>query len=98
MLYAFICEDVPDSLPKRKVARPDHIARVEELQAAGRVVVGGPLPAIDSDDPGDAGFTGSLLVAEFDSLEEAEAWLREDPYVTAGVFANTIVKPFLRVF
>jgi uncharacterized protein YciI len=98
MLYAFICEDVPDSLPKRKAARPDHLARVEELQAAGRVIVGGPLPAIDSVEPGEAGFTGSLLVAEFDSLEEAEALLQDDPYVKAGVFANTTVTPFLRVF
>ena len=98
MLYAFICEDVPDSLPKRKVARPAHLARIEELQAAGRVIVGGPLPAIDSVDPGDAGFSGSLLVAEFDSMEEAEAWLQDDPYVKAGVFASAIVKPFLRVF
>ncbi len=98
MLYAIISEDVQDSLPKRKVARPDHIARLEKMQAQGRVIVGGPLPATDDDDPGDAGFTGSLVIAEFESLEEAEAWAKEDPYVKAGVYASSIVKPFKRVF
>ena len=98
MLYAIISEDVADSLPKRKVARPDHIARLEQMQAQGKVIIGGPLPAVDDEDPGEAGFTGSLLVAEFDSLEEAEAWAQEDPYVKAGVYANSIVKPFKRVF
>ena len=98
MLYAIISEDVADSLPRRKVARPDHIARLEQMQAQGKVIIGGPLPAVDDEDPGEAGFTGSLLVAEFDSLEEAEAWAQEDPYVKAGVYANSIVKPFKRVF
>ena len=98
MLYAIISEDVSDSLPKRKAARPDHIARLEKMQTQGRLIVGGPLPAIDDEDPGEAGFTGSLLVAEFDSLEEAEAWAQEDPYVKAGVYASSIVKPFKRVF
>ena len=80
MLYAIISEDVSDSLPKRKVARPDHIARLEQMQAQGKVIIGGPLPAVDDEDPGEAGFTGSLLVAEFDSLEDADdgfASLRE---------------------
>jgi len=98
MLYAIISEDVPDSLPKRKVARPDHIARLEQMQAQGRVIIGGPLPAIDDEDPGEAGFTGSLLVVEFESLEDAEAWAQEDPYVKAGVYASSVVKPFKRVF
>lgn len=98
MLYAIISEDVPDSLPKRKVARPDHIARLEQMQAQGRVIVGGPLPAVDDEDPGEAGFTGSLVIADFDSLEEAEAWAQDDPYVKAGVYANSVVKPFKRVF
>ena len=98
MLYAIISKDVADSLPKRKVARPDHIARLEQMQAQGKVIIGGPLPAVDDEDPGEAGFTGSLLVVEFDSLEEAEAWAQEDPYVKAGVYASSIVKPFKRVF
>jgi uncharacterized protein YciI len=98
MLYAIISEDVPDSLPKRKVARPDHIARLEQMQAQGRVIIGGPLPAIDDEDPGEAGFTGSLLVVEFESLEDAEAWAQKDPYVKAGVYASSVVKPFKRVF
>ena len=98
MLYAIISEDVPDSLPKRKVARPDHIARLEQMQAQGRVIIGGPLPAIDDEDPGEAGFTGSLLVVEFESLEDAEAWAQEDPYVKAGVYASSVVTPFKRVF
>ncbi len=97
MLYAIISEDVPDSLPRRKVARPDHIKRLEELQAQGRVVLGGPHPAVDSTEPGEAGFTGSLLVAEFDSLEEAEAWAARDPYVEAGVYESSVVKPFKQV-
>jgi uncharacterized protein YciI len=98
MLYAIISEDVADSLPRRKVARPDHIKRLDKMQQEGRLVVGGPLPAIDSDDPGEAGFTGSLLVAEFNSLEEAEAWAKEDPYVKAGVYESSIVKPFKQVY
>ena len=97
MLYAIISEDVPDSLPLRKIARPDHIKRLEELLAQCRIIVGGPFPAIDSSDPSDAGFTGSLLVAEFDSLEEAQAWAQEDPYVKAGVYERSIVKPFKQV-
>ena len=98
MLYAIISEDAADSLPRRKVARPDHIKRLDKMQEEGRLVIGGPLPAIDSDDPGEAGFTGSLVVAEFDSLEEAEAWAKEDPYVKAGVYESSIVKPFKQVY
>lgn len=98
MLYAIVSEDVADSLPKRKIARPDHISRLDEMQNQGRLVVGGPLPAIDSNDPGEAGFTGSILIAEFDSLAEAEAWAKEDPYVKAGVYASSIVKPFKQVY
>jgi len=97
MLYAIISEDVPDSSPLRKMARPDHIKRLDELLAQGRIVVGGPFPAIDSMDPGEAGFTGSLLVADFDSLEDAEAWAKEDPYIAAGVYERSIVKPFKQV-
>ena len=97
MLYAIISEDVPDSSPRRKVARPDHLQRLEELLAQGRIVVGGPFPAIDSTDPGEAGFTGSLLVVEFDSLEEAQAWAQEDPYITSGAYERSIVKPFKQV-
>ena len=98
MLYAIISEDVPDSPPLRKVARPNHIKRLDELLAQGRIVVAGPFPAIDSTDPGEAGFTGSLLVVEFDSLEDAQAWAKEDPYITAGVYERSIVTPFKQVF
>ena len=98
MLYAIISEDVPESLPLRKVARPDHIKRLDDLLAQGRIVVAGPFPAIDSTDPGEAGFTGSLIVVEFNSLEDAQAWANQDPYVTAGVYERSIVKPFKQVF
>ena len=98
MLYAIYCEDVPGSLPLRKEARPAHLARLEALQADGRLLLAGPLPAIDSDDPGEAGFTGSLIVAEFASLAAAEAWAAEDPYRHAGVYAKVTVKPFRKVF
>ena len=94
MLYAIISEDVADSLPLRSGARPQHIARLQQLRDEGRLKLAGPHPAIDSDDPGTNGFTGSLVVAEFDSLTEAQAWADTDPYVDAGVYANVIVKPF----
>jgi uncharacterized protein YciI len=94
MLYAIISEDVADSLPLRTGARPQHIARLQQLRDEGRLKLAGPHPAIDSDDPGTNGFTGSLVVAEFDSLTEAQAWADTDPYVDAGVYANVIVKPF----
>lgn len=94
MYYSFICEDVPDSLPLRQQARPAHLARIEELHKAGRLLLAGPHPAIDAENPGDAGFSGSLVVARFDSLEEAQAWADADPYVAAGVYRQVTVKPF----
>ena len=97
MLYAIISTDVADSLEKRLAARPAHLERLQALQKEGRVVLAGPHPAIDSNDPGPAGFTGSLVVAEFDSLVAAQAWADSDPYVAAGVYANVIVKPFKKV-
>ena len=97
MWYAIISEDVEDSLEKRLPVRPDHLARVEAMVNEGRVLIAGPHPAVDSEDPGPAGFTGSLIVAEFDSLESAEAWAREDPYVKAGVYSKVTVKPFRKV-
>ncbi|NIO41635.1 MAG: YciI family protein [Burkholderiales bacterium] len=97
MLYAIVAEDATDSAEKRKAARPAHIERMKQLIADGRVIVAGPFPAIDSPDPGPAGFTGSLIVAEFESLESAQAWINSDPYVTEGVFANVSVKPFVKV-
>lgn len=97
MLYAIISTDAADSLPKRKATRPAHLKRVEDLLREGRLVLAGPHPAIDSPDPGDAGFTGSLIVAEFESLEAARAWADDDPYVHAGVYATVVVKPFRQV-
>lgn len=94
MLYAIISEDVANSLERRLAARPDHLARLEALRDEGRLVLAGPHPAIDSNDPGEAGFSGSLVVAEFDSLEDAQAWADADPYIIAGVYAKVIVKPF----
>lgn len=98
MLYAIIGDDAPGSLDKRLAARPAHLERLKELQDAGRLVLAGPCPAIDSPDPGPAGFVGSLIVAEFDSIAEAQAWAAADPYSTEGVFANTLVLPFKKVF
>ncbi|MCG5516414.1 MULTISPECIES: YciI family protein [Ectothiorhodospira] len=98
MLYAIISQDVEDSLEKRRSARPAHLERLQALQDAGRLVLAGPYPAIDSADPGPAGFTGSLVVAEFDSLDAAQAWADTDPYVAAGVYAQVNVKPFKKVF
>ncbi|MGH8611196.1 MAG: YciI family protein [Gammaproteobacteria bacterium] len=97
MLYAIIGEDIQQSLERRKQARAAHIARIAELGQQGRIVVAGPHPAIDSEDPGAAGFTGSLIVAEFDSLEAAQAWANADPYVEAGVYKQVWVKPFKKV-
>jgi uncharacterized protein YciI len=94
MLYAIIGEDRPDALPRRLAARPDHLARLEALKAEGRLVLAGPFPAIDSPDPGPAGFAGSLIVAEFASLAAAEAWAAADPYVAAEVYARVTVRPF----
>ena len=97
MLYVLIGEDAPGSLETRLRVRPEHLDRIKQLQAAGREVLAGPFPAIDSPDPGPAGFAGSLIVAEFASLEEASAWLAQDPYVIHGVFAQTTVRPFKQV-
>jgi len=98
MLYAIISEDHPGTLEKRLAARPDHLARLQALREAGRLTLAGPHPAVDSDNPGQAGFTGSLVVAEFTSLEEAQSWADSDPYLAAGVYARVTVKPFKRVF
>lgn len=97
MLYAILGDDAPGSLGKRLTARPAHLERLKELQDAGRLLLAGPCPAIDAPDPGPAGFAGSLIVAEFDSLAEAQAWAAADPYVTEGVFARTTVRPFRKV-
>lgn len=97
MLYAIIAEDVTDSLALRKQVRPKHVERLQALQEQGRLILAGPHPAIDSEDPGPAGFIGSLVVAEFPSLEAAQAWADADPYVEAGVYARVTVKPFRKV-
>jgi len=97
MYYAIISEDVPESLELRKSARPAHIARLESLRDQGRLLVAGPHPALDTPDPGAAGFTGSLVIAEFDSMESAQAWADADPYVEAGVYQAVTVKPFKKV-
>ncbi|MGZ5033127.1 MAG: YciI family protein [Usitatibacter sp.] len=98
MLYAIIAEDAAGSLPKRLGARAAHLERLKALQDAGRLLVAGPHPAIDSLDPGPAGFTGSLIVAEFATREAAIAWAAEDPYAAAGVYSKVTVKPFRKVF
>lgn len=98
MLYAIISEDRPGSLAARQKARPQHLARLQDLRDQGRLVLAGPHPAVDSDNPGDAGFTGSLVVAEFDNLEQARAWADADPYIDAGVYQQVQVKPFKQVF
>lgn len=97
MLFAIIASDVEDSLEKRLAARPAHLERLQRLKNEGRLVLAGPHPAIEAEDPGEAGFTGSLIVAEFDSLEAARAWAEADPYIDAGVYADVIVKPFKKV-
>ncbi|MBB5209917.1 YciI family protein [Microbulbifer hydrolyticus] len=94
MWYAIISQDVENSLPLRKSARPQHIARLNALKDQGRLLIAGPHPAIDSEDPGEAGFSGSLVVAEFASLEEAKAWADADPYMEAGVYSDVTVKPY----
>jgi uncharacterized protein YciI len=98
MLYAIIAQDVENSLQDRLAARPKHLERLTALQDQGRLIIAGPNPAIDSEDPGEAGFSGSLVVAEFESLEDAKAWADDDPYVAAGVYANVTIKPFKKVF
>ncbi len=97
MLYLIVGEDTPNSLEKRLAVRPDHVARLQALQAEGRLVLAGPFPAVDSPDPGAAGFTGSAIVAEFASLADAQAWADADPYVAAGVYGSVQVRPFKKV-
>jgi len=97
MWYAIISEDIENSLEKRKSARSDHLARLEALKDAGRLLVAGPHPAIDSEAPGEAGFTGSLVIAEFQSLQTAQKWADADPYISAGVYQKVTVKPYLKV-
>lgn len=94
MWYAIVAEDYPSSLEKRMTARPAHLARLQALQNEGRLLLAGPFPAIDSIDPGPAGFSGSLIVAEFANLEAAQTWAAADPFMNAGVYANVTVKPF----
>jgi uncharacterized protein len=94
MLYAIIGEDVPNSLDRRLAARPAHLARLNQLQIEGRLLLAGPFPAIDSQDPGPAGFSGSLIVAEFPSLEDARAWADADPFSTEGIYSRVTVRPF----
>lgn len=97
MLYAIMGQDIDNSLEKRTTARPEHVARLKQLLQEGRLVLAGPFPAIDSATPGEAGFTGSLIVAEFESLEAAKTWAEADPYITEGVYQNVTVKPFNKV-
>jgi uncharacterized protein YciI len=97
MLYAIISQDIENSLEKRLSVRPAHLERLNQLKDEGRLILAGPHPAIDSEDPGPSGFTGSLVVAEFDSLEAAQAWADQDPYIEAGVYAQVTVKPFKKV-
>ena len=97
MLYLIVGEDTPNSLEKRLSVRPEHVARLQALQAEGRLVLAGPFPAVDSPDPGPAGFTGSAIVAEFASLADAQTWADADPYVGAGVYGKVTVRPFKKV-
>ena len=97
MLYAIISQDVKNSLNKRMGARPNHVARLNQLKDEGRLILAGPHPAIDVSDPGEAGFSGSLIVADFDDLQQAREWADSDPYVSAGVYSSVVVKPFNKV-
>lgn len=97
MLYAFICQDKPDSLQQRLSARPEHVERLQALKQEGRLILAGPHPTIDNVDPGPAGFSGSLIVAEFECLQQAQTWADNDPYVKAGVYRSVTVKPFNKV-
>jgi len=97
MLYAIIAQDIENSLLKRMEARPSHIARLIELKDQGRLILAGPHPSIDVSEPGEAGFSGSLIVADFDDLQQAREWADADPYVAAGVYSNVVVKPFNKV-
>ena len=98
MLYSIVATDTDNSLEKRLANRPDHVQRLQTLRDAGLLILAGPFPALDNVDPGPAGFTGSLIVAEFESLEAAQNWADADPYITAGVYASVSVKPFKKVF
>ncbi len=97
MLYLIYSEDVENSLPLRKTARPAHVERLQQLKTEGRLIIAGPTPAIDAADPGAAGFTGSMIVAQFESLEAAQTWADTDPYVEAGVYKKVTVKPYNKV-
>lgn len=97
MLYAIISQDVENSLNKRMGARPEHVARLNQLKDEGRLILAGPHPAIDVSEPGEAGFSGSLIVADFDDLQQAREWADSDPYVSAGVYSSVVVKPFNKV-
>lgn len=97
MYYSIVSQDIDNSLSLRKTARPAHIARLNALKDAGRLLLAGPNPAVDSEDPGEAGFTGSVVIAEFPSLEDAQNWADSDPYIEAGVYASVSVKPFKKV-
>ncbi|KAA9001825.1 YciI family protein [Affinibrenneria salicis] len=98
MLYVIYAEDIAGTQDKRQAARPDHLARLQQLRDQGRLLTAGPMPAVDSNDPGSAGFTGSTVIAEFDSLDEAKRWADADPYVAAGVYQQVIVRPYKKVF
>ncbi|SHO57245.1 YciI family protein [Vibrio quintilis] len=98
MWYVIFSQDIENSLEKRMSARPQHLERLEQLRNEGRLLTAGPMPAIDAENPGEAGFTGSTVIAEFTSLEEAQAWADADPYLKAGVYQSVIVKPFKKVF
>jgi uncharacterized protein len=97
MLYVITGKDAPDSLQIRRRVRPEHLARARQLVDEGRLLLGGPCPAVDSPDPGPAGFSGSVIIAEFASLADARQWMAADPYVTAGVFESWDVRPFIKV-
>lgn len=98
MYYVIFAQDHPNTLAQRLAVREQHLARLQQLQAENRLLLAGPNPAIDSENPGEAGFTGSTVIAQFDSLEQAQQWASQDPYVSAGVYAQVTVKPFKRVF
>jgi uncharacterized protein YciI len=98
VLYVIYAEDVADSLEKRQSVRPAHLARLQLLRDEGKLLTAGPMPAVDSNDPGAAGFSGSTVIAEFESLEDAQSWAEADPYVAAGVYANVTIKPYKKVF
>jgi uncharacterized protein YciI len=98
MWYVIFSQDIENSLEKRMSVRADHLERLQNLRDEGRLLTAGPMPAIDSENPGEAGFTGSTVIAKFDSIEQAKTWADADPYIAAGVYANVIVKPFKQVF